>query len=160
MYLVNFSTLSILLLLTTFLGCSIGQTTLSPRTAQKKTSSGWLQSEVGDKKNSDIYYFKVNVASNPNYTNGAKKEFSCKSAALEEGKNQAPTKLFEEINTNQPLVHHDVNFAIKEVKAKDCKATGRFDSSSPFSEWSQCECVITVKLENNQKNNFLAKSHL
>lgn len=160
MYLVNFTTLATLLLLTTFFGCSIGQTTVSSRTNQNKPTSGWLYSEVGDKKSNDTYYFKITSSADPSLTNGAKKEFSCKFAALESGKAQAPNKLIEEYKSNQPFVKQDLNFAIKEIKTKECRAVGKYDSNSPFSEWSQCECMITVKLDSNHKLNQIAKVNL
>ena len=150
----------LLALLSSLFGCTVNDTSVFQKSTSKPTS-GWLISEFGDKKSPDTFYFKVNVSVNSSIKNGAKKEFSCKQAALEEGKSSALYKVSDDLAQNlntHPFLNSESSFSVKEVRAKECKPTSKMDSSAPFSEWSQCECIVTAKVDFNTKSNLLTKS--
>lgn len=157
MYIVNFTTIAILIIFTTLFGCSIGESSAYHRSNSKIESSGWVSSESGDKKSPDSFYFKLVSSADNSIKNGAKKEFSCRATALESAKLIASEKISENIHTYPNSLTSDLHLAVKEVKAKECKPVGKIDSQSPFGEWSQCECIVTVKVESNQKANLFAK---
>lgn len=139
-------------------GCTISDPSIYQKTV-KKPSSGWIVSDQSDKKSADTYYFKVNSYADPSIANGAKKEFSCKNSALEDGKSTAAQKISENIlaSSINSLSLNDITISIKEVRAKECRPVAMTDPEVPFSEWSQCECVITAKVEGG-KSNLLARS--
>lgn len=157
MYLIKLLTLISILLVSMF-GCTINDPSVYQKSL-KKPSSGWIVSDQSDKKSADTYYFKVNSYANPGISNGAKKEFSCKNSALEDGKANAAQKISEDIISNSinTLSLNDITISIKEIRAKECKATAITDPNVPFSEWSQCECIITAKIDGG-KSNLLARS--
>jgi hypothetical protein len=158
MYQNKILTLTLASLMVSVFGCTISDPSVYQKSV-KKPSSGWIVSDQSDKKLADTYYFKINSYADPSISNGAKKEFSCKNSALEDGKSNSAQKISEDIiaNSINSLSLNDITISIKEVRAKECRPTAVSDPKVPFSEWSQCECVITAKVDGG-KSNLLART--
>lgn len=158
MYIIKVIIPMLAILLASIFGCAIGNPS-NQYAATKKVQSGWIKSDLSEKKVSDTFFFKVASYTGSDVVSGAKKEFVCKQGALDIGKDSFADKIVEDlsIDTNKLTSLSDINTSVKDLRVKECRPTAISDPNVPFSEWNSCECMIIAKVDGG-KSSLLAKT--